>query len=205
MKYIIWDFNGTILDDVDLCLDLLNEMLTEEGHPVVTKKRYLDIFTFPVIDYYKKAGFDFKKSSFEDLAVRFINRYQKKSLSQKLYKNVVDTIKRFKEKGYKNIVLSASKHDNLIEQLKHFKIYDLFDDHLGTKDIYAKSKLDIAKDYFKNNNINPKDVLMIGDTLHDANIARKLGVDVILHINGHQSKNRLKRYSVFSDFNEIIY
>ena len=44
IKYIIWDFNGTILDDLDLCLDLLNGMLAKQQKPMVTKKDYLEIF-----------------------------------------------------------------------------------------------------------------------------------------------------------------
>ena len=39
-KYVFFDFNGTILDDVDLCLNLLNEMLSLKGHNPVSKERY---------------------------------------------------------------------------------------------------------------------------------------------------------------------
>ena len=38
-KYVIFDFNGTILDDVDLCLSLLNEMLNLKGLPSITKEK----------------------------------------------------------------------------------------------------------------------------------------------------------------------
>ena len=203
MKYVFWDFNGTILDDVDLCFDLLNWLLEEEDKPKVTKKRYLEIFSFPVIKYYEKAGLDFNETPFEVMAHKFMDRYQSASLNEKLYPSVIETLKRFRSLGHKNICLSASKYDNLVEQLKHFKIYDLFDDVLGTKDIYAKSKLDVAVQYVKENNIDPKDMVMIGDTLHDAHIANKLGARIILNQNGHQSKKRLKNYTLVDDYNKI--
>ena len=203
MKYIFWDFNGTILNDVDLCLDILNSMLLEEGCKKVTKKKYLEMFTFPVVKYYIKAGLDFNKTPFDVLAHRFMKKYQKASLSENLYPNVVDTVNRFKAKGYKNIVLSASKYDNLVEQLKHFNIFDLFDDVLGTKDIYAKTKIDIALKYVKDNNINSKDIIMIGDTLHDAHIAKKLGAEIFINGNGHQSRKRLKNYKIVDNYNNI--
>ena len=67
-KYIVFDFNGTIIDDVDLCLNLLNEMLEVEDLPLVSLEKYKNIFTFPIIEYYKKAGFTFQKHSFKELS-----------------------------------------------------------------------------------------------------------------------------------------
>jgi phosphoglycolate phosphatase len=203
MKYIFWDFNGTILDDANLCYEILNEMLIEENRPTVTFEDYLNIFTFPVEKYYAKV-YDLTKSNFIDLAHRFINKYQPRSLNIKLHDNVVEVITYFKNKGITNILLSASETKNLNEQLTHFKIKDLFTDVLGTDNIYAKSKVLVAKDYIIKNQINPKDVLLIGDTLHDAEVALELNFDIILYTKGHQHKNRLKNYKNIEDFNQLI-
>lgn len=48
MKTIFFDFNGTIINDVDLCLNILNEMLKENGLEPITLERYREIFTFPI-------------------------------------------------------------------------------------------------------------------------------------------------------------
>ena len=55
VENILFDFNGTIVDDLDLCLNLLNTMLSMCNHKKVSKEKYFEIFTFPVIEYYKKA------------------------------------------------------------------------------------------------------------------------------------------------------
>jgi len=203
MKYIFWDFNGTILDDAKLCHDILNEMLIEENRPCVTFEEYLNIFTFPVEKYYAVV-YDLTKSNFVDLAHRFINKYQKRSLSLKLHDHFIETIEYFKDLGIINILLSASEVKNLNEQLENYKIKHLFKDILGTDDIYAKSKMLVAKNYIDNNNINPKDVLMIGDTLHDQEVAESLNFDIILYTKGHQHKNRLSKYKNIDDFRELI-
>ena len=65
-KYIFLDFNGTIIDDVDLCLDLLNQILENQKKEKVSKERYKDIFTFPVQKYYELAGVDFYLNSFTE-------------------------------------------------------------------------------------------------------------------------------------------
>ena len=50
IKYVIWDFNGTILDDLDLCVSILNSMLMKQNKPLISKNEYLDIFGFPNTD-----------------------------------------------------------------------------------------------------------------------------------------------------------
>ena len=42
-KYIFLDFNGTVLDDVDLCLNLLNEMFWEKEKKMVDIDEYKHI------------------------------------------------------------------------------------------------------------------------------------------------------------------
>ena len=49
-KYIFLDFNGTVLDDIELCLNLLNEMLYEKEKKTVTLEEYKNIFDFPIIN-----------------------------------------------------------------------------------------------------------------------------------------------------------
>jgi len=200
---IFWDFNGTILDDLILSFDLLNQALKEEGFPPVTLETYKEIFTFPIKDYYKAAGFDFKKSSYEELAVRFIQRYQPASLNLNLHEGLVETVVSLKNKGHNNVVLSASRKENLIEQLKHYKIDHLFDDILGIEDIYATSKVDIAKSYVQKHQLTPKELLVIGDTLHDAEVANELGCGVIIYTKGHQAKHRFGDLKTIDHLNQL--
>jgi phosphoglycolate phosphatase len=202
MKYIFWDFNGTILDDAFLCYEILNEMLLEVGQPTVTYEEYLMIFDFPVKDYYAKV-YDFNKTSFNVLAKRFIELYQPRSLKAPLHENIIETVQFFKSKGYKNIVLSASEINNLKAQLKHFKIDTIFDDILGTSDIHAKGKEHVARKYMETHHISGDNSVMIGDTLHDAEIAKILGVKPILFTKGHQHPTRLTAYETIDHLNQL--
>lgn len=191
IKYIFWDFNGTILDDRLICWELLNELLVSEGEQPIPYKRYFEVFGFPIEDYYKKAGIKFKNRTYEQMADWFILKYQPLSLQQSLYNNVEETLKKLKEMEVINICLSASNEDNLIEQLRHFKIDHYFKHILGTNNVMALGKKDVAKKFIRYNNINNKDCLLIGDTIEDFNLAKELGFMPVLFVNGHQSKERL--------------
>lgn len=195
-KYIIFDFNGTIIDDVQLCLNALNMLLEYNGQESCSYEKYKHIFTFPIIRYYELAGFDFNKHSYEHLANIFIEYYQKRSLDCSLYPNSIATFKYLQESGYSLIILSASKLENLIEQVKHFKIDKYFNFILGTSDIYAYSKVQIGLNFIKDNKINPDEIIMIGDTLHDFEVGKEMGIDVILTSSGHQAKDVLEKANV---------
>ena len=57
-KHIIWDWNGTLLDDTWLCVEGINQALIKRNLTPISEDRYREVFTFPVRDYYKKLGFD---------------------------------------------------------------------------------------------------------------------------------------------------
>ena len=203
MKYIFWDFNGTVLDDAKLCHDILNEMLIEEERPTVSFEEYLMIFDFPVESYYAKV-YDLEKTSFKELAHRFIERYMPRSLDLNLHDGVLDAISQAKNKGYQNVLLSASEESNLHKQLIHYGINNHFDAVLGTSNVYAKSKVEVALKFIKENHIHSDECFMIGDTLHDAEVAKALGIQIIIYTKGHQHPSRLKEYSNINHFQELI-
>ena len=57
-KHIIWDWNGTLLDDTWLCVEGINNSLKKRSLQTITKEIYRKVFSFPVEDYYKRLGFD---------------------------------------------------------------------------------------------------------------------------------------------------
>ncbi len=210
MKYIFLDFNGTVLDDVKLCFDILNTMLKENGIKEVDIDMYKNSFTFPITEYYKKVGFNLEVLSFDKLAIRFVDLYQKNSLEQSIYKDFYEFVSLIKSNDYKVVLCSASQITNLLEQTNHFDITKYFDDVIGLDNINAKSKVDLANNYIKDNNINPNNVLFIGDTIHDYEVATYCGANCALVSTGHQSIDVLKTVtnnvynSLVSVYKEVI-
>lgn len=196
IKHIIFDFNGTLINDVDLCLNLLNDLLKSQGKATVDLNKYRNIFTFPIRDYYIAAGIDFNIESYESLAVKFIEKYQPQSLKCGLYEGVYDALQYLKNKNMKLYILSASEKNNLLQQCKSYGIDKYFDEILGITDIHAASKLDIGIDFIERNNISKDEILFIGDTLHDYEVAEAMGVNCALVKCGHQSVEVLSKANV---------
>lgn len=192
-EYVIWDWNGTLFNDVQISIDTMNKMLEVKEYPQrLDTDLYKSIFSFPVIDYYIKAGLDFEKHSFDELAQLFIDLYSEVQDSAELFDGVRDVLKYFNSLGLKQSVISVCEKERLCHQISLFDIEDYFDDVIGTDDNYAVSKADIAKKWFADHELNPDKAVFIGDTVHDYEVARAVGCDCILIADGHQSREVLR-------------
>jgi len=190
-KHVIWDWNGTLINDVWLATEVMNEMLKKRNLPGIDSKKYREIFDFPVTKYYLKLGYDFSRESFEELTVEFINGYYQRFNQCKLNDGVEEVLKKISAMGIDQSVLSASKEDVLIEKIKYFGIDKYFCRIMGLENHYAESKIEKGKKWIAELNLNPQDVLLIGDTIHDYDVSKHMGCDCLLIANGHNSYEKL--------------
>ena len=191
LKYILWDWNGTLLNDLDASIESMNELLSRRQLPQLSKRHYQEIFDFPVFNYYETLGFDFVKENWEDVAAEYMNSYHSKEAHFKLYPEAELSLKILKAGGYKHFILSAMKQESIITMLQHFDIKDYFKDIYGSNDHYANGKINRAQQLLKEQNIRPEECLLVGDTTHDAEVAHNIGVKCILISHGHHNHQRL--------------
>ena len=207
MKYdvVIFDWNGTVIDDVGACLEILNTLLARYDLPSVELGKYREAFGFPVIEYYKRVGFDFNGYTFEDVASKFVPMYDDAYPKCSLYEGVVDLIKDLRKNGVKVILLSATEKGSLKEQTDYFGVSDCFDEIIGTDNFHGKSKTEEAKEFVKREEFAGKKILLVGDTDYDYLVAEEIGVDCALMSYGHKSLKSLKKCTqkVFSDAQEL--
>lgn len=196
-KYIVWDWNGTLYDDVGISIDAMNEMLKIEGYNnFLTADRYQEIFGFPVKDYYRRVGFDFDKHPFEELAQLYIDIYSAKQKYAALYPDAKGALDRARELGIEQTVVSACEKNRLLFQIGQCGISDYFKFTVGINDNLAHGKSFLAKKWMSDNSVDPESALFIGDTEHDLETASFVGSDCVLVSHGHESYNRLKSYGV---------
>jgi phosphoglycolate phosphatase len=192
IKHIIWDWNGTILDDTKLCVDIINSMLTKRNKSTITEKIYSDIFDFPVKKYYQKAGFEFQKESFENLSMEYMSIYEKRKYECNLHSYFLNIQPLIKSKGIKQSILSAYAEEYLIDILSYFSILDNFIYVSGLKHILADSKIDNGIKLIEKINVPKKNCIFIGDTIHDIDAAEAMKIEYCLLPSGHNSMQRLK-------------
>lgn len=193
--YVIWDFNGTILDDAGLSRKCVNRLLSERGlRTLKSTDEYRKIFRFPIIEYYRLAGFDFEKESYEELAPKWVKLYLEYIDEAKLFCDVPRSLDRFHAEGIRQAVISATEISMLRTQLSELGILNRFDGVFGLDNIHAESKVALAKSWRA---ANPNErVLFLGDTTHDAEVASEIGADCVLIARGHQLRSTLEKCGV---------
>jgi len=206
-NHIIWDWNGTLFNDVELCAGVMNLLLTQESLPNISVKKYKEIFTFPVIEYYKIAGHTFEKISFEDLGKQFMDEYETRKNTCGLFPGVIELLSELQSINIKQHLLSAYEQNSLIRILKYFDIDQYFQNIVGLDNIYAGGKAHLAKNLALKilSNGGTGNILLIGDTIHDYEVAKEINSDCILMSHGHQDEERLLKLGILvaSDFEQL--
>lgn len=192
INHVIWDWNGTLLDDLDLCLDIINRILASRGLSSLTREQYQQVFDFPVKDYYQRLGFDFTREPFETISTEFITTYERRRSECHLMDGAQQALEAVSRLGISQSIISASKMEYLSLAVAEYGIEGYFERIMGLDNHHAHGKLALAEGFLASNNLEASNVLIIGDTTHDAAIAASLGASCLLIPNGHHSKQRLQ-------------
>ena len=163
-ELILWDWNGTLLDDVELCVDALNRLLEKHAYPQrYDRDQYRAIFGFPIEEYYVRAGFDFSRHSFAMLAEEYMDDYIPASAACPLAEGAIEALDAFRAAGLRQVILSASPVPTLTRQA-------------GERHVTG---------------IDPARAVMIGDSVHDFEVAQAMGTACVLQCSGHQNRQTL--------------
>ncbi|MDR3610967.1 MAG: HAD family hydrolase [Ignavibacteriaceae bacterium] len=205
-KHIIWDWNGTLLNDTALSLNIINRLLKKKNLKMLSLEDYRHIFDFPVKNYYEKAGFNFVEYSFAEVGKEWMDEYEIRKKETNLFEGTNEVLDYISSLGIEQSVLSAYSLHTLIEIINEHGLTRYFKNITGLDHIYATSKLDIGRELITKINAPNSEILLIGDTTHDYDVANDLGIKCILISNGHQSRERLLLSGslVLNDIRELI-
>ena len=146
-EHIVWDFNGTLIEDVSLGVAATNILLARRGIPEIDLDVYYREFGFPVKDYYARIGFDFSKERYEDIADEWIIEYRRLEHTVSLREGVLDLLCAFRAAGIPQTVLSASEQKMLDEQLTALGVRPFFERTVGRSDVHATDKTALARTF----------------------------------------------------------
>ena len=206
IRHIVWDWNGTLLDDTSACVAALNRMLEKRRLPPVDIRQYQETFGFPVKDYYLTLGFDFARDNWDDVAREYHDFYAITSASVPLRAGAVELLQRLRDRGMPMSILSACELSILEQMLAARGIRSFFEQVRGLSNLFATSKVGIGRALLADIHLPADQVLLIGDTLHDHEVAQELGCKCLLVNGGHQAEHRLAGCAcdIVSDLHDVF-
>ncbi len=191
--HIVWDWNGTLLADTQICVDVLNDLMVERGLEPITRDRYRETFDFPVIDFYRSLGFPSDREAFEATSHDFIQRYTERAPGCPLHEGAGELLHRIADASLGQSVLSAALQDSLERAVREYGLQRCFRHLVGAADIFAHGKEQAGISWLRQTGFAPDRVVLVGDTLHDEKVAAAMGVGCVLVAHGHHSRERLER------------
>lgn len=195
-KYIFWDFNGTIIDDVRNALGCVNDLLDRKGRPHITLEDYYTYVETPIIGFYRHI-LPPEELDFEEISRDYHTDYLKRIDETHLADGVYDLMRELNEKGFHQYIVTANHIEEATSLTKKFGIYDFVEKILGAENTLAQSKIERAKTLFNSLGIHRNQAIFIGDTLHDLETANALGIDCVLVSYGHQGKRLLREHNAY--------
>lgn len=187
LEHFVWDFNGTILDDLEITLDSINTVLRARKLPSITIRTHREGFRFPIQEYYRDLGFDLQAESFEEISREYHTLYMKRIHECGMYEGVEELIEYFRSLGVRQYILSALHEPLLHECVDMLGIGENFEAVYGLGDLLARSKTERGLALRDDFSVVPDRAALLGDTEHDMEVARALGVLPVAAGWGHQS------------------
>ena len=192
-RYVIWDWNGTLLDDTAAALETLNDMLAKRGSPEIGMEFYRDNFRFPVKPFYEKIGVVLEGEDWDALAREYHDVYAAKE--KRLAADAKEAVLEVRRRGAGESIVSALRQDLLERDTERFGIRRDMDWLFGVDNLDGRSKTDRAKEALSTicgkKGVSPDETVLVGDSLHDAEVASAIGVRCILYGGGSHSPARL--------------
>ncbi len=190
ITHLIWDWNGTLLDDARACVNSVNRMLAARELPQLTVDQYRECFGFPVADFYRAIGFVLENEDWDAMAEEFHTLFLADS-SMALHAQTRNVLTQLHNRGVVQWILSASQQSILDRMVQEYELVGYFRRVMGIHNLYGDSKIAIGRAMIELMNVPRSQILLIGDSLHDYEVARDLDIGCVLIAHGHQSYNRL--------------
>lgn len=185
---VIWDWNGTLADDVYPSLRSVNDMLLKRSMPIISMEQYFEYIDTPISRFYEHL-FDLNVVSMEDITLEFNAGYAK--YFEKLHVGVPQLLEELRQAGKRQVILTSGNQRIITGDTEKLGIRAYFDEILGADDLLASGKVQRGINWISGQEIPVSQMVLIGDTLHDFDTARAMGVDCILCAIGHQSRTDL--------------
>lgn len=201
--HVFGDWNGTIIDDLKINFSVINTLLSDRKRDTISLVQYRQAFTFPIKEFYGRVGLPINDEEYEKLVSDYWALYKSKAQDIPLMFGVLDVLNKLEQKQIKQYILSASDRDMVFAQMSAHGVQNFFEDVIAPQDGYALGKIELAKQWMSKHNISPSSIIMIGDTFHDFETAKAIGIDCALIDMGHQDLTKIPTNCDVMIYNDI--
>ncbi|MES2216367.1 MAG: HAD family hydrolase [Patescibacteria group bacterium] len=187
MKNVIFDWSGVVRDTVTNQMWIVNRIFKKYEVDEISTEEFRENWKQPPALFYQKylpEGYDEAERSklFQELQ---LDKDCPKAIS---FPEVVQLIHKCKEKGHFLTVVSSDFPETLLPEVKDYGLENVFSEIITD----ANDKLEPVQKIIKENNLNLQDTYFVGDSNHEIDVSKKVGIKSVAVIWGFTSENILR-------------
>ncbi|GII91070.1 HAD family hydrolase [Sinosporangium siamense] len=197
MTHIVWDWNGTLFHDVDAVVGATNAAFVPYGTSNVTVESFREIYTRPIwLIYERMLGRALHDGEWERLDTDFHDHYHRLMLECGLADGAEDGLRTWAESGGTQSLLSMWSHDQLLPKVRAMALESHFSRVDGLIGAPGGHKAEHMAVHIAALGVEARDVLVIGDSVDDAQAAQHVGARAVLYTGGMTHRSVLEAQGV---------
>ncbi|MED3662047.1 HAD hydrolase-like protein [Ureibacillus sp. FSL K6-8385] len=171
MRYIVFDFDGTLANSAQIYIDAWNAYAEKYGYRPI---KFEELREIRDLDYYgkaKKYHFPMHKLS---IILPKIQQYFKEHIHEvKLFEGIKEMLESLSSSGYKIAIISSNKKENIRGILERENIHSV-DEVISARKLFGKDAA--IRRFMKRHQLTAQDLLYVGDELRDIVACNRVGV-----------------------------
>ncbi|MDG4768160.1 HAD hydrolase-like protein [Solwaraspora sp. WMMD406] len=193
--HLVWDWNGTLLNDLALVVTSTNHAMATVDGPVLTSEQHRVAFRRPVADYYAQVlGRIVDAEEFGRLDQIFHDAYRAGLTTCAL---AADAERALRSWSGTQSLLSMWFHDELVPLVETYGLTPTFRRIDGLRAaVGGDRKASHLRRHLAELGVDPVETVLIGDTLDDADAADEVGAGCVLYTGGITDSERLRARGV---------
>jgi len=173
IRHILFDFDGTIVNSLELSLQIVNDMADKYHYRRATLEEIQRLKSLPLTERLRQVGLPLYK--IPALKAESAALYKRGLASLKPAEGMKELLLTLKREGYPMSVLSSNTEDNIAAFLKRNGL-ELFD-FIRSSNLFGKDKA-IGK-FMRQLGLRADELLYVGDELRDIEACKKAGVQIV--------------------------
>ncbi|MFE2144317.1 HAD family hydrolase [Streptomyces sp. NPDC059456] len=198
--HIVWDWNGTLLHDIDAVIAATNASFAEFGFAPITLERYRELYVVPVPKFYERLmGRLPTEAEWEVMDATFHRHYWAAADAAGLTEGARELLRDWQAGGLTQSLLSLAPHERLVPLVEAHGIGAHFlrvDGRTGPSHTSKAVHLIRHMAAMEGTGVTADRTILIGDALDDALAAAHVGARAVLYTGGSHSRRSLERAGV---------
>ncbi|MDF3292973.1 HAD family hydrolase [Streptomyces silvisoli] len=192
--HLVWDWNGTLLDDVDAVVEATNASFVEIGLPSITRERYRELYCVPVPRFYERlTGRLPTEDEWLVMDAIFHRHYWALAGGCGLAAGAVELLAAGREAGRTQSLCSLAPHDRLVPLVREHGIESHFVRVDGRVGRSGEGKAEhLIRHLAALEGVESRHTVVIGDAVDDAAAASAAGVRAVLYTGGSHARASLE-------------